>query len=645
MTDARDVTTKLSVPRPINLFLLENRIVIKDNPAISPDLTLDAPGLARELRAETALFAALPDGKAAAAAARSAILYPQSEFALAGGRAFVVESRRTGDSALLLKNDRSVPFDSVDMIQGVRVIPLTWDNLVVLKNLLLSEDPGCTVFPKADSALAHASLGVGARFTTLHWPAVAWTMKWLALPLTANQDSTPRESVHDLDAMLDNRLMEIASPSIGGTVPEGHQGQSMQGVSLAAVIAYLKLGFHRHRIPWGFNADHQPVGGRFDAIEEQLVEDSLFASYIAYDLSPELSAIQPTAEQTKREEPFRATVDPEVHQAVASRLAQLGLPMAPPLERLEAHLWPAMRKIARRDAACAHIRQEQFASPDARRFLRELALDDIAGPTSPEALAVCLALAEALSLRFDFVTPNLGFRDNLAHAGETDLRAKVVRLCEVARSFGTSLGFRADRGEDAQGFRVCGEVTSGKLKIEASGRDTCEMGAALAASRAPQDQQLWRDWHAFTQKLATENAFSTHEARRKLAREFISTSFDAAGLSTNGVFDGPAALEKALAALGLSPAHKFWCEYAFLFVLAAEGSTAKLGDHSPAGYQQRARFYGISDEGKLLFAKNVATHLISLAETSGLCPVERSEAARDRLAAIETYAEFLADVA
>jgi len=49
----------------------------------------------------------------------------------------------------------------------------------------------------------------------------------------------------------------------------------------------------RRKIPWGFNADHQPIGGRFDAIEAQLVEGSLFASYITYDMSPELSLHKP----------------------------------------------------------------------------------------------------------------------------------------------------------------------------------------------------------------------------------------------------------------------------------------------------------------------------------------------------------------
>ena len=45
----------------------------------------------------------------------------------------------------------------------------------------------------------------------------------------------------------------------------------------------------------------------------------------------------------------------------------------------------------------------------------------------------------------------------------------------------------------------------------------------------------------------------------------------------------------------------FWFEYNFLYVLAADGRAEKaaLGDHTPAGYRQRARFYAISDEGRL----------------------------------------------
>ena len=45
------------------------------------------------------------------------------------------------------------------------------------------------------------------------------------------------------------------------------------------------------------------------------------------------------------------------------------------------------------------------------------------------------------------------------------------------------------------------------------------------------------------------------------------------------------------------------------FIGQANGSTDKagLGDHSPVGYAQRARFYGgLTDAGRLLFAKGIA---------------------------------------
>ena len=69
----------------------------------------------------------------------------------------------------------------------------------------------------------------------------------------------------------------------------------------------------------------------------------------------------------------------------------------------------------------------------------------------------------------------------------------------------------------------------------------------------------------------------------------------------------------------------FWFEYNFLYVLAGGGRAEKsaLGDHSPAGYRQRARFYSISDEARLNFAKHVATYIVFLAEHTGLASRER----------------------
>jgi hypothetical protein len=95
-----------------------------------------------------------------------------------------------------------------------------------------------------------------------------------------------------------------------------------------------------------------------------------------------------------------------------------------------------------------------------------------------------------------------------------------------------------------------------------------------------------------------------------------------------------------------SPEHMFFFEYNFLFVLAAGGRPEKaaLGDHSPAGYAQRARFYAISPEARLLFSKGVASYIVFLAEHTGLVSRERCAAVRSLLSRIQTYGEFLNEI-
>jgi hypothetical protein len=90
----------------------------------------------------------------------------------------------------------------------------------------------------------------------------------------------------------------------------------------------------------------------------------------------------------------------------------------------------------------------------------------------------------------------------------------------------------------------------------------------------------------------------------------------------------------------------FWFEYNFLYVLAAEGRAAKsaLGDHTPAGYRQRSRFYSISSEARLGYARNVADYIIFLAETTGLTPADRANAARTKLHRYATLDALLADI-
>ena len=84
-----------------------------------------------------------------------------------------------------------------------------------------------------------------------------------------------------------------------------------------------------------------------------------------------------------------------------------------------------------------------------------------------------------------------------------------------------------------------------------------------------------------------------------------------------------------------------------LLSAAAGGRAEKaaLGDHTPAGYGQRARFYAISPEARLLYTKGVANYLVFLAENTKLVPADRCAAVRAKLDAFTSYDELIADIA
>jgi hypothetical protein len=93
----------------------------------------------------------------------------------------------------------------------------------------------------------------------------------------------------------------------------------------------------------------------------------------------------------------------------------------------------------------------------------------------------------------------------------------------------------------------------------------------------------------------------------------------------------------------------FSFEYNFLFVLAA-GAPAEArrrsGDHSPAGYAAAGSFLCGDQRGgpAELYARNVASYLIFLAESTGLAPADRCAAARRVLEDYATLDEFLGDI-
>ena len=383
-------------------------------------------------------------------------------------------------------------------------------------------DPGSTIFPTAGANLGRGTLGIGARFTTLHWPAVEWAMAALNLGVTANQNSIPRELVFDVDAMLEGRLDTVPFPFIGTSVPEGHQGQSVEGMSHGCVLSKLKTGFHRRRIAWSFNADHQPIGGKFDAREDALVRGCVLASYITFDLSPELAQTQAPAEAAAW---VKANVPGDLVDRVRSRVASVGLTLnEAEFSRLLAYVWPALEKMKRRDDQYRAAREQAFTTEVGRQYLRELSIDELPGLTTPETTAAMLSLCEALGMRINFVAPAFGFQKNTPYPDNDALRALIEQQWAVCRAFDASIGFHSGSGKSAENYQVMGAVTGGHLEIKTSGRYTYEMGVALSTSKNPADAALWRDWYRFTLDMAIAGAFSDDATEQKMARTFISTS-------------------------------------------------------------------------------------------------------------------------
>ena len=613
--------------RAINAFLLDHNLRISTNPCISPDFCLD--------------WGALRDTIVGGGWLRQ---FERSRFETAVGIWTLVEDEGSGDCAWRLQaRDRtgaeSALDEGIDLGGGAFAFPATWENLLRLKNAVQEHDAEATIFPTATATLGRSTLGIGARFTTLHWPGVDWSMSALGLGVTANQNSIPRELVYDVDAMLAGQLDTVPFPFIGTSVPEGHQGQSVEGMSHGCVLAKLKTGFHHRRIAWSFNADHQPIGGKYDAREDALVGGCLLASYITFDLSPELARTTvpgDASEWVKRNVPSGLT------EQVRSRVSSAGIDVSEhDFARLLAYVWPAMEKMKRRDAKYRAARDAAFTTEGGRRYLRELSIDELPGLTTPDTTAVMLALCHALDMRIDFVAPAFGFQKNTPFADNAALRSLIEQQWEVCRRFDASIGFHSGSGKSAENYRIMGEVTGGRLEIKTSGRYTYEMGVALAGSTNASDAALWRDWYRFTLEMALAGAFSEDATERQMARTFI-----AAAVDKTGIFESPAVCRAALEALPPGPDHMFFFEYNFLYVLAAGGRAEKaaLGDHSPAGYAQRARFYAISAEARLRFMKGVARYILFLAENTGLASAATCEAARDRLDRYVSVEEMIDDM-
>jgi hypothetical protein len=618
---------------PINAFLLKNNLRIATNPCVSPDFCLDWDNLS---------------GKARGHEAANLKHYATSTFQTAEGSWTLFEDVSTGDCGWLLKKKQGASVKTLQqgvvLSSGDEIYPASFVNLIALKNLIQAFDSSSTIFPTAGADLGKRTLGIGARFTTLHWIGVEWAMAHLNLGVTANQNSIPRELVYDVNAMLEGRLDSVPFPFIGTNVPEGHQGQSVEGMSHGCVLSKLKTGFHRRKIAWSFNADHQPIGGKFDNREDQLVTGCLLASYITFDLSPELAQTQVPSDAAG----WVAThVPAEILNVVRTRVASVGLVLnEAEFTRLVAYVWPSMQKMKQRDTKYRAAREKAFTTQVGRDYLRELSIDELPGLTTQETTAVMLALCEALGMKIHFVAPAFGFQKNMPYPDNAALKVLIEKQWAVCSKFDASIGFHSGSGKSAENYNVMGQVTGRRLEIKTSGRYTYEMGKALFASKNAADQALWKDWYTFTLELALLGAFSADATEQKMARVFITDALAKSGKPTE-VFESTASCRKALEALTPSPEHMFWFEYNFLYVLAGGGRAEKaaLGDHTPAGYVQRARFYSISEEGRLNFARNVASYIIFLAETTGLATTQACAKASASLAGYKNLSDLVGSIA
>ena len=142
---------------------------------------------------------------------------------------------------------------------------------------------------------------------------------------------------------------------------KGIKGQSVEGMSHGCVLAKLKNGFHKLGIPWSFNADHQPIGGKFDEREDQLVQGCLFASYITFDLSPELAITEVPDDAREKEEFVKGEISSNIVEATRKKVQEVGLaPTEEEFNGLLAYVWPAMVKMKTRDEKYQKIRNRTF---------------------------------------------------------------------------------------------------------------------------------------------------------------------------------------------------------------------------------------------------------------------------------------------
>ena len=117
--------------------------------------------------------------------------FERSRFSTGAGEWLLLRNRKCDYAWKLIPGSSGNCIDLLEsgvLIEGETYFPASFENLIILKNLVQEYDPETTIFPTAGANLGNKTLGIGARFTTLHWPGVDWAMANLGIGLTANQN-------------------------------------------------------------------------------------------------------------------------------------------------------------------------------------------------------------------------------------------------------------------------------------------------------------------------------------------------------------------------------------------------------------------------------------------------------------------------
>ena len=287
---------------------------------------------------------------------------------------------------------------------------------------------------------------------------------------------------------------------------------------------------------------------------------------------------------------------------------------------------------AARRASTPPRARRAFTTAVGRAYLRELSIDELPGPDDAgddgdHAGAVRGARAcRSISSR----RPSAS-RRTCRSPTTPRCAALIEKQWDVCAQFGVSIGFHSGSGKSAENYQVMRRRSpaAGSRSRRAAATPT-RWARALFASKNAADQALWRDWYKFTLRAGARSARSAPTRPNRRWRAVHRRCARARRARRRCLRDARRVRARRSrrwrrARTTCSGSSTISC-----IVLAGGGRADKaaLGDHTPAGYRQRARFYAISDEGRLRYAQDVARYICFLAETTGLAPAAALRARR-----------------